>query len=129
MVSTASNDFFLNKLPMWAVRALVVVAIIPTIILALKAPSILTIFLISNIFATATMPPLLLGLWHKMYFLNGFDVVVGALGGMFSVWIFGTIYYGDAHEGAKLLILTGGLYAEDWSVFGEFDHRFASGMR
>ena len=31
-----------------------------------------------------------------MYFLHGFDVMVGALGGMFSVWIFGTAYYGDA---------------------------------
>lgn len=122
MVSTASNDLFLNKIPLWAVRGLVVITIIPTIVLALKAPSILTIFLISNIFATATMPPLLLGLWHRMYFLNGWDVVFGALGGMLSVFIFGAAYYGDAYQGAQLLILNGGLYADDWSVFGKLNY-------
>lgn len=120
MVSTASNDIFRNKVPLLAIRGMVILVIIPVIALAIKAPSILTIFLISNIFASATMPPLLLGLSDIFYFLNGFDVVFGALGGIFSVWIFGTIYYGDAHEGAKLLILTGGLYAQDWSVFGRF---------
>ncbi|TGZ80453.1 hypothetical protein EX30DRAFT_359054 [Ascodesmis nigricans] len=120
MVSTASNDLFRNRFPLMAIRGMVVLVIIPVIILAIKAPSILTIFLISNIFACATMPPLLLGLSDVFYFLNGFDVIFGALGGLLSVWIFGTIYYGDAHEGAKLLILTGGLYASDWSVFGVF---------
>src|SRR4051794_27616527 len=99
MTSTASRDLFRNKLPLIYIRGLVVLVIIPVIVLALKKPSILTIFLISNIFASATMPPILLGLVHRLYFLKGIDVVVGALGGVFSVFIFGAIYYGDAHEG------------------------------
>ena len=122
MVSTASNDFFMNKLPLIYIRGLVLVVIIPVIVLALQKPSILTIFLIANIFACATMPPILVGLNRHMYFLNGFDVMVGALGGMLSVFIFGAAYYGDAWEGAQLMILTGGLYADDWSVFGLFTH-------
>lgn len=118
MVSTASNDFFRNRLPLPYIRALVFLLIIPVIVLALQKPSILTIFLIANIFACATMPPILCGLSRYLYFLNGFDVMIGALGGMLSVWIFGTVYYGDAFKGAQLLILTNGLYANDWSVFG-----------
>lgn len=120
MVSTASNDFFRNKLPMPYVRGMVVLVIIPTIVLALRLPSILTIFLIANIFACATMPPILCGLSRHLYFLNGFDCMAGALGGMLSVWIFGYAYYGDAYEAAKLYILENGLYANDWSVFGMY---------
>ena len=46
--------------------------------------------------------------------------VVGGLGGLFTVFLFGTVYYGSAMEGAELLLLQEGLYAGDWSVFGAF---------
>lgn len=118
MVSTLSNDMFHNKLPLLWVRVITVVIIIPTIIIALKSPSILRIFLISDIFSAAAIPTLLLGLVDSLYFVNGFDVIVGGFGGVLSVWIFGTIYYGNAKDGAQLLILVDGLYANDWSVFG-----------
>jgi hypothetical protein len=118
MVSTASADIFRGKLPLIYIRAMVVLVTIPVIVLAIKRPSILQIYLISNIFATAALPSILLGLHHKLYFLNGFDIVCAGFGGMFSVFIFGAAYYGDAQKGAELLILTAGLYAQDWSVFG-----------
>lgn len=118
MVSTLSNDMFRNKLPLIWVRMITVVIIIPTVIIALKSPSILRIFLISDIFSAAAIPTLLLGLVDSLYFVNGFDVIIGGLGGVMSVWIFGTIYYGNAKDGAQLLILVNGLYANDWSVFG-----------
>ena len=99
---------------------MVLAVTIPIIALALKSPSVLRIFLISNILACATMPSLLLGLIDGLYFIRGFDVICAGLGGLLSVFIFGCIYYGDAKQGADLLILTSGLYAEDWSVFGVF---------
>ncbi|KAI5846342.1 hypothetical protein DFP73DRAFT_545685 [Morchella snyderi] len=120
MVSTISNDMFRNKLPLIYVRVITIIIIIPTIVIALKSPSILRIFLISDIFSAACIPAFLLGLFPSLYFINGFDAVIGGFGGILSVWIFGTIYYGNAYDGAQLLILVNGLYANDWSVFGTF---------
>lgn len=120
MVSTASSDLFRNRLPLLYIRGMVVLMIIPVIAIAIKAPSILQIFLISNLAASASVPCIFLGLSNEFYFLRGFDVVVGGLGGIFSVFIFGLIFYnGDAHAASKLLMLAT-LYANDWSVFGTF---------
>lgn len=120
MVSTASNDLFRNKLNIWWIRAAVVMIIFPVVVLALKAPSILQIYLISDLFSAASIPVLVIGLSDKFYWWRGFEVVVGGLGGILTVFIFGTIYYGNAQAGADLILLEGGLYADDWSVFGAF---------
>jgi len=90
------------------------------VVLALKAPSILQIYLISDLFSAASIPVLVIGLSDKFYWWRGFEVVVGGLGGILTVFIFGTIYYGNAQAGADLILLEGGLYADDWSVFGAF---------
>jgi len=46
--------------------------------------------------------------------------VCGGLGGIFSVWVFGMVFYhGDANAAGKLIILAS-LYAPDWSAFGTF---------
>lgn len=121
MVSTMSNDIFRNKLPLIYVRGMVAVLIVPIVVVAIKKPSILQIFLVSNIFACASMPPILLGLDEThLYFLKGFEVVCAGLGGMLSVFLFGLAFYaGDTRRAAGLMILKGGLYANDWSVFGE----------
>ena len=121
MVSTVSNDIFRNKLPLLYVRGMVAVLIVPIVAVAIKKPSILQIFLVSNIFACASMPPILLGLDETyLYFLKGFEVVCAGLGGVFSVFLFGLVYYGgDARRAAELMILEEGLYSNDWSVFGE----------
>ena len=120
MVSTISNDLFRNRLSLIWVRVMVLAVTIPIIVLALKSPSILRIYLITNILACATMPSMLLGLIDGLYFIRGFDVACAGFGGLLSVFIFGCIYYGNAKQGAELLILTSGLYAKDWSVFGAF---------
>jgi len=120
MVSTASNDLFRNRLNVWVIRGLVLLVIIPVVVLALKAPSILQIYLISDLVSAATIPILCLGLMDSFYWWRGFEVVVGGLGGLFTVFIFGTIYYGNAQEGAELLIIQKGLYADDWGTFGAF---------
>jgi len=120
MVSTASNDLFRNKLNIWWIRGAVVAVIFPVVVLALKAPSILQIYLISDLVSAATIPVLVLGLSDKFYWWHGFEVVVGGLGGMLTVFIFGTIYYGNALEGAQLILLEQGLYGNDWSAFGAF---------
>ena len=118
MVSTASNDMFRNKLNLIYIRAGVVLCIIPVIVVALKSPSVLQIFLISDLVSAAAIPTLMLGLWDKMYWWTGFEVIAGGLGGIFSIFIFGTIYYGSAYEGGRLILLENGLYVEDWSAFG-----------
>lgn len=120
MVSTASNDLFRNKLNIWIIRAGVVGLIFPVVIIALRAPSILQIYLISDLVSASTIPVLLIGLSDRCYWWRGFEVVVGGLGGILTVFIFGTIYYGNALDGAKLILLENGLYGNDWSAFGAF---------
>jgi hypothetical protein len=90
------------------------------VVLALKAPSILQIYLISDLVSASTIPVLVLGLSDRFYWWRGFEVVVGGLGGIFTVFIFGTIYFGSALQGAKLILLEQGLYGNDWSAFGAF---------
>lgn len=120
MVSSAANDLFRNRINTWFIRAAVVLLIIPTIVIALKAPSILQIYLISDLLSASTIPVLCMGLSEKLYWWRGFEVVVGGLGGILCVFIFGTIYYGDAHQGANLILLEAGLYEGDWGAFGAF---------
>lgn len=120
MVSSAANDLFRNKLNVWLIRLGVVLLIIPTVVIALKAPSILQIYLISDLLSASTIPVLCLGLSDKLYWWRGFEVVVGGLGGILCVFIYGTIYYGNALAGAQLILLESGLYEGDWGAFGAF---------
>lgn len=122
MVSTGSNDLFRNKLHIWWVRSAVVFVIVPAVIVALKSPDILQIYLISDLVSASSIPVLVIGLNDHCYWWRGFEVVVGGLGGLLTVFIFGTIYYGNARDGANLMLLENGLYAEDWSAFG-IDYR------
>ena len=119
MVSTGSNDLFRNKLNLWWIRLAVVLVIFPVVVVALKSPDILQVYLISDLVSASSVPVLVLGLSEKFYWWRGFEVVVGGLGGLMTVFIFGTIYFGDAHEGAYLLLLENGLYSQDWSAFGQ----------
>lgn len=120
MVSSAANDLFRNKLNVWFIRLAVVLLIIPTVVIALKAPSILQIYLITDLLSASTIPVLIIGLNERLYWWRGFEVVVGGLGGILCVFIFGTIYYGDARTGASLILLEAGLYEGDWGAFGAF---------
>lgn len=125
MVSTGSNDLFRNKLNMWWIRGAVVLTIFPVVVVALKSPDVLQVYLISDLVSASSIPVLVIGLSDRCYWWRGFEVVAGGLGGLLTVFIFGTIYFGNAHEGAYLLLLENGLYAEDWSVFGrKFRPRF-----
>jgi Na+/proline symporter len=121
MVSTGSNDIFRNKLNFWYIRIAVVLVIIPTVVVALRSPSILQIFLISDLLSASSIPVLILGLSDRCWWWHGFEVVVGGLGGLFTVFLFGLVYFnGDATMAGGLILLQGGLYAGDWSVFGSF---------
>ncbi|KAK7537269.1 urea transporter [Phyllosticta citribraziliensis] len=120
MVSTGSNDLFRNRLSLWWIRAGVILIIAPTIVVALKSPSVLQVYLISDLVSAALIPVLLIGLWDRCYAWRGFEVVVGGLGGIFTVWLFGTVYYGNVKDGANLILLEKGLYTDDWSAFGAF---------
>lgn len=118
MVSTGSNDLFRNRLNIWWVRLAVILVVVPVIVVALKSPSVLQIYLISDLVSSSSIPVLLIGLVDACYWWRGFDVVIGGLGGLFTVFVFGAIYYRDPQAGASLMLLEGGLYADDWSVFG-----------
>ena len=114
MVSTGSNDLFRNKLNLWWIRAAVVLVIFPVVVVALKSPDILQVYLISDLVSASSVPVLVLGLSERFYWWRGFEVVVGGVGGLLTVFIFGTIYFGSAQEGAYLLLLENGLYSDDW---------------
>jgi len=119
MISTGSNDFFRNKLNIWIIRACVVALIFPVVVVALRSPDILQIFLISDLVSAAVVPCLVIGLSDKFYWYRGFDFVVGGLGGVFTIFLFGLVYYdGDVTKAGNLLLLEGGLYGNDWSAFG-----------
>lgn len=118
MVSTGSNDLFRNKLNLWWLRAAVVLVIFPVVVVALKSPDILQIYLISDLVSASSIPVLVIGLDDRFHWWHGFEVVIGGLGGLLTVFIFGAIYFGNAQDGANLLLLENGLYSNDWSVFG-----------
>ena len=121
MVSTGSNDIFRNRLNFWFIRAAVVLIIIPVVVVALRSPSILQIYLISDLISASSIPCLVIGLNDRAYAWRGFEVVVGGLGGLFSVFLFGLVFYhGDASKAGSLMLLEEGLYANDWSAFGAF---------
>ncbi|ETI27192.1 hypothetical protein G647_09875 [Cladophialophora carrionii CBS 160.54] len=121
MVSTGSNDIFRNKLNLWVLRGAVVLIIVPVVVVALKSPSVLQIYLISDLISASSIPVLVIGLSDRCYAWRGFEVVVGGLGGIFTVFLFGLVFYhGDATQAGNLLLLEQGLYANDWSAFGAF---------
>lgn len=129
MVSTISNDLFRNKLKIIYVRIMVVLVMIPTIVLALKVSNILQIYLIADLVSAAVIPSIFLGLSDSWFwFLQGVDVMIGGLSSLLGVFIFGTIYYGSAKEGGKLLLIWNGLYeSSDWGPFGAFVITFVGG--
>ena len=120
MITSGSNDLFRNRLNLNWIRLFVLLLNVPIVVLALKNVNIYQLFLISDLVSASAMPPILLGLWHKLYFLNGLDIIVGGLGGYFTIFLFGLVYYKDAYQGANVLILSKSLYADDWSTFGAF---------
>ncbi|KAK0539783.1 hypothetical protein OC842_000823 [Tilletia horrida] len=120
-ISTIQNDVFLGKVNIWFCRAILIALNVPAIILAVRNVDILEVFLIADLGAAAALPAPLLGLIPQLWWLNGFDVFVGACGGFFTVFLFGTAFYhGDAVAGGKLITLPEGLYIEDYSVLGAF---------
>lgn len=121
MVSTISNDLFRNKLKLVYIRIGVVLVMIPAVVIGLKcADDVLQIYLIADLISACVIPILFLGLSQKFWFLTAWEVVIGSLGGFFSVFVFGAIYYNSAKEGGKLLIIYNGIYIDDWSAFGAF---------
>ncbi len=120
MVSSISNDLSRNKLPIVYIRVVVIIVMVPVIVVALKGADILQIYLIADLVSSSVIPILLLGLSDKFWFLTGWEVVGGGLGGLLGVFIFGTIYLGNARDGGRLLLLWDGLYVDNWSAFGAF---------
>lgn len=120
MVSSISNDFFRNRVRIQWIRLLVLGIMAPVIVVALKATNVLNIYLIVDVLSSCIVPVLFLGLSKYFWFITGFDVVLALIGGILGVFIFGTIYYKSASEGASLLIMEQGLYGDDWGAFGAF---------
>lgn len=123
MVSTISNDVFRNKMKLIYVRVMVFLIMVPIVVLAVKlVDDILKIYLIADLVSAAVIPAIFLGLSDSYFwFLRGFDVMVGGFGALLGVFVFGTVYYGNARDGAKLLLVWNGLYdPEDWGPFGAF---------
>lgn len=121
LVSTVSNDVFRNKLPIMWVRGIVVLIMVPVVVVGLIAEDVLTIYMIVDLLSSSVVPVLILGLFPQSnYYWTAWEVIGGGLGGILATFIFGTIYYGSAKEGGKLLLIWNGLYVNDWSTFGAF---------
>lgn len=61
MVSTGSNDLFRNKLNLWWIRLAVILIIFPVVVVALKSPDILQVYLISDLVSASSIPVLVIG--------------------------------------------------------------------
>ena len=81
MISTGSNDLFRNKLNLWWIRLAVVLMIVPVVVVALRSPDVLQVYLISDLISASSIPLLVIGLSDACYWWRGFEVVVGGLGG------------------------------------------------
>lgn len=122
-ITTIYNDVFLGRINIWWCRFALLCINVPAVVLAVKNIDILQVFLVADLGAAAVLPAPLLGLIPQLHFLTGFDAFIGALGGYFTTFIFGLIYYhGDVHAAGDLLGLSNGLYigGDDYSVLGAF---------
>ncbi|KAJ1920912.1 hypothetical protein H4219_000965 [Mycoemilia scoparia] len=113
-------DLVEQKVGIYTVRIVVILLNIPIIVLAMRAPDILQIWLFADLLACATILPVLFGLVPKLNFLTQVDALVGCAAGIISVGIAGTIYFGDSYRGWKLLMIPDGLYVDDYSVLTAF---------
>lgn len=121
LTSSISNDIFRNKIKIIYCRVIVVLLIAPVIVIGVKvADDILQIYFIVDMLSAAVVPVILLGLNKNFWFLTGYEVISGGLGGLLSVFIFGTVYYHSAKEGGKLVLIWNGIYGDDWGPFGAF---------
>ncbi|CEP63313.1 uncharacterized protein LALA0_S07e07294g [Lachancea lanzarotensis] len=120
LVSSISNDIFRNKVPLRYVRVMVAVIMVPIVVVGLVAQDVLSIYLIVDLLSSSVVPVLMLGLFQFFDFLTAWEVMGGGLGGLLSVWIFGSVYYSSVKEGGKLLLISNGLYNNDWGAFGAF---------
>ncbi|TIA72284.1 hypothetical protein E3P92_02159 [Wallemia ichthyophaga] len=112
LVATVSNDIFRNKINVWWTRLILIVnAAVIGPVASNKVNDVLILYLIADLVSAAIMPAMLLGFTDRLYFLNGFDVIIGGLGGILTVFLFGLVYYnGDASSAGALLIINEGLY-------------------
>ncbi|GBB83698.1 hypothetical protein RclHR1_01040003 [Rhizophagus clarus] len=115
-----SNDIFNNRLPLNVIRLLSLIVNVPAVYWGLTELDVLRVFLIGDLLAASTMPPILLGIIDSLYYLNWLDVLLGGIGGLFGVFIFGSIFYHNAKDGIELIGLPLGLYIDDYSVLGAF---------
>ncbi|KAJ2795907.1 hypothetical protein H4R20_005715 [Coemansia guatemalensis] len=113
-------DLVEQKVNVWTVRAVVVLLNVPVIILAMRAPDILQVYLLADLLACATILPVLAGLVRRLNFIHWVDAFVGCFGGIIAVGAFGQAYLGNRHDGWRLLLLDGGLYVNDERVLGAF---------
>ncbi|UZJ57085.1 hypothetical protein CBS101457_006405 [Exobasidium rhododendri] len=122
-ITTIYNDVFLGRINIWWCRLALFCLNVPAVVLAVTNIDILQVFLVADLGAAAVLPAPLLGLIPQLHFINGIDAFIGALGGYFTTFIFGLIYYhGDVHAAGNLLGLSNGLYigGDDYSVLGAF---------
>ncbi|KAJ2662431.1 hypothetical protein IWW48_001840 [Coemansia sp. RSA 1200] len=113
-------DLAEERVNIWVVRAVVILLNIPVIVLAMRAPDILQVYLLADLLASATILPVLFGLFRHLDFIHWTDALVGCFGGIIAVGAFGQAYLGNRHDGWRLLLLDGGLYVTDERVLGAF---------
>ncbi|KAI8324088.1 hypothetical protein GQ54DRAFT_296375 [Martensiomyces pterosporus] len=113
-------DLVEQKVNIWVVRATVILLNVPVIVLAMRTPDILQVYLLADLLACATLLPVLFGLFKRFNFLHWTDALVGCFGGIIAVGVFGQVYLGNRHDGWRLLMLDDGLYVPDERVLGAF---------
>lgn len=120
LASTVSNDFFRNRVRKIWVRAFTLATLAPSIVVALQAPNVLNIYLICDVLSSAIIPVLFLGLSKYFWFVTGLEIFMSLIGGIIGVFVFGTIFWHSASGGGAQLIMSNGIYGDDWSAFGTF---------
>ncbi|KAI3625077.1 hypothetical protein CBS9595_000438 [Malassezia furfur] len=119
-ISVIESDLFLGRVNIWWCRLILIALNVPCVVLAAINIDILQVFIVADLASLAIVPAVFLGLIPALYFYKGIDVFVGGCGGFLTVFVFGTIFYGDAKQGGALIGMPDGLYVEDYSVLGAF---------
>ncbi|TMW58903.1 hypothetical protein Poli38472_007048 [Pythium oligandrum] len=89
-------------------RAICVLLNVPAIFIALKHYNIINLFLIADLLCTATVGPMLLGIWHRAHPTGA---IAGCAVGLLTIFVNGWIVQGKFVGGFNWFLLPEGLYS------------------
>lgn len=102
MVALVADEVAEGRVSLSWARWLTLALFVPAVLISVQGLSVLRLFLIADLFAAATVVPVLLGLWRRT---PAGAAIAGAVSGLVAVVALGTIRTGSVVDGFGLLTL------------------------